>query len=86
MDAVRHHFSMCVCVCVVSSRWRGLQGDGPDGAGVLLAEHEGGGHTAGPAVSQPATALHPGALTHTAGAHHQSTGEAECLTVHQAPG
>lgn len=67
-------YFVCVCVCVGSRRW-GLQGDSTDGAGVLLAEHEGGGHAARTAVSEPASALHRWRLAHAPRTHHQRTGQ-----------
>lgn len=66
---------MRVCVFVFVSRWWGLQGDGPDGAGVLLAKHEGSGNAARTAVSEPASALHWWKLALTPGTHHQRAGE-----------
>lgn len=42
----------------VGARWRGVQGDSPDGIGMLLAEHEGSGHGTRTSVSQSAFALH----------------------------
>ena len=42
----------CVCVCVCRFRWRGVPGDGSDGSGLLLAEHEGGVHAAGRALPE----------------------------------
>ena len=57
---VRVSVSVCVCVCVCTVvcvcvcrfRWRGVPGDGSDGSGLLLAEHEGGVHAAGRALPE----------------------------------